>query len=104
MLVTVVSFSVEMEMQCRYFKITGLLRVEELGGIIEFGCLNGELFVTRALWDWNMKRSSGSASPLIAEPDVHQILLTEDDEFFIMASHGIWDVMGNQEAVGHCTP
>lgn len=46
-----------------------------------------------------MKRSSGSASPLIAEPDVHQILLTEDDEFLIMASDGIWDVMQNQEAV-----
>ncbi|KAF7136042.1 hypothetical protein RHSIM_Rhsim08G0157800 [Rhododendron simsii] len=74
-------------------------RVEELGGIIEFGCLNGELAVTRALGDWNMKRSSGSASPLIAESNVHQILLTEDDEFFIMASDGIWDVIGNQEAV-----
>ncbi|KAF7136001.1 hypothetical protein RHSIM_Rhsim08G0168600 [Rhododendron simsii] len=33
------------------------------------------------------------------EPVVHQILLTEDDEFLIMASNGIWDVMQNQEAV-----
>ncbi|CAK9134100.1 unnamed protein product [Ilex paraguariensis] len=74
-------------------------RVEELGGSIEYGYLNGELAVTRALGDWYMKLPIGSSSPLTAEPDVQQIMLTEDDEFLIIGCDGIWDVMSNQEAV-----
>ncbi|KAK3025350.1 hypothetical protein RJ639_043859 [Escallonia herrerae] len=74
-------------------------RVEELGGYIEYGYLNGELAVTRALGDWSMKYPCGSASPLTAEPDVRQVMLTEDDEFMILGCDGLWDVMSNQEAV-----
>nr|XP_016502930.1 PREDICTED: probable protein phosphatase 2C 49 [Nicotiana tabacum] len=74
-------------------------RVENLGGIIEYGFLNGDLAVTRALGDWYMKLPFGSASPLTAEPEVKQMLLTEDDEFMIIGCDGIWDVMSNQEAV-----
>ncbi|TMW97548.1 hypothetical protein EJD97_005337 [Solanum chilense] len=74
-------------------------RVEKLGGIIEYGCLNGDLAITRALGDWYMKLPFGSASPLTAEPEVQQLLLTEDDEFMILGCDGIWDVMSNQDAV-----
>lgn len=74
-------------------------RVEDLGGIIEYGYLNGELAVTRALGDWYMKLPFGSASPLTAEPEVQHILLSEDDEFLIIGCDGIWDVMSNQDAV-----
>ncbi|XP_017234073.1 probable protein phosphatase 2C 2 [Daucus carota subsp. sativus] len=74
-------------------------RIEDLGGYIEYGYLNGELSVTRALGDWYMKLPSGDLSPLTAEPDVQHVLLTEDDEFLIMGCDGIWDVMSNQEAV-----
>ncbi|CAI9119050.1 OLC1v1020711C1 [Oldenlandia corymbosa var. corymbosa] len=74
-------------------------RVEDLGGYIEFGYLNGDLAVTRALGDWYMKRPYGSKSPLTAEPEMHQIMLTEEDEFLIIACDGIWDVMSNQDAV-----
>lgn len=74
-------------------------RIESLGGYIEYGYLNGELSVTRALGDHYMKLPSGDLSPLTAEPDVQHVLLTEDDEFLIMGCDGIWDVMSNQEAV-----
>ncbi|PSR92473.1 Protein like [Actinidia chinensis var. chinensis] len=74
-------------------------RVEMLGGYIEYGYLNGDLAVTRALGDWYMKFPLGSASPLTAEPEVQQIMLTEDDEFLIVACDGIWDVMSNEDAV-----
>ncbi|KAA8527967.1 hypothetical protein F0562_035163 [Nyssa sinensis] len=74
-------------------------RVEDLGGHIVLGRLNDELAVTRALGDWYMKSLHGSASPLTAEPEVQQVLLTEDDEFLILGCDGIWDVMSNQEAV-----
>lgn len=74
-------------------------RVEDLGGTIEYGYLNGELAVTRALGDWYMKLPFGSASPLTAEPEFQWTLLTEEDEFLIIGCDGIWDVMSNQEAI-----
>lgn len=74
-------------------------RVEEVGGFINDGYLNGDLSVTRALGDWDLKFPMGSSSPLIAEPDVQQVILTEDDEFLIIGCDGIWDVMSSQNAV-----
>ncbi|EYU45471.1 hypothetical protein MIMGU_mgv1a008875mg [Erythranthe guttata] len=74
-------------------------RVEDLGGTIEYGYLNGELAVTRALGDWYMKLPFGSASPLTAEPEFQWTLLTDEDEFLIIGCDGIWDVLSNQEAV-----
>ncbi|KAL7112427.1 hypothetical protein ACP275_04G003200 [Erythranthe tilingii] len=74
-------------------------RVEELGGFIDDGYLNGVLSVTRALGDWDMKFPRGSSSPLIAEPEFRQIILTEEDEFLVIGCDGIWDVMSSQQAV-----
>ncbi|XP_039051556.1 probable protein phosphatase 2C 2 [Hibiscus syriacus] len=48
------------------------MRVEELGGFIDNGHLNGVLPVSRALGDWDMKFPKGSSSPLIAEPEFRQ--------------------------------
>ncbi|KAG8369291.1 hypothetical protein BUALT_Bualt15G0136100 [Buddleja alternifolia] len=75
------------------------LRIEKLGGVIYDGYLNGQLSVSRALGDWHMKGSKGSACPLSAEPELQEALLTEDDEFLIMGCDGLWDVMSSQFAV-----
>ena len=76
-------------------------RVEESGGYIDDGYLNGVLSVTRALGDWDLKIPiGGSPSPLIAEPEFRQVTLTENDEFLIIGCDGIWDVMSSQHAVG----
>nr|GEZ69108.1 probable protein phosphatase 2C 13 [Tanacetum cinerariifolium] len=77
-------------------------RVEELGGYFADGYLNGELAVTRALGDRHMKSpiGSNSKSPLTAELEMRQMVLTDDDEFMIIGCDGIWDVMSNEEAVG----
>ncbi|KAL8142663.1 hypothetical protein V2J09_015695 [Rumex salicifolius] len=74
-------------------------RVEETGGYIDNGYLNGVLSLTRALGDWDVKLPKGSASPLISEPELRQILLTEEDEFLVIGCDGIWDVMTSQYAV-----
>lgn len=74
-------------------------RVEELGGYIDDGYLNGVLSVSRALGDWDMKLPRGSPSPLIAEPEFRKLVLTEEDEFLIIGCDGIWDVMSSQHAV-----
>ncbi|KAF5189595.1 phosphatase 2c protein [Thalictrum thalictroides] len=74
-------------------------RIERLGGIIYDGYLNGQLSVARALGDWHIKGSKGSRSPLSAEPELKETVVTEEDEFLIMASDGLWDVMSSQCAV-----
>nr|AGV54359.1 protein phosphatase 2C 13-like protein [Phaseolus vulgaris] len=74
-------------------------RVEEMGGYIDDGYLNGYLSVTRALGDWDFKFPLGSVSPLIADPDVQVVTLAEEDEFLIIGCDGVWDVMSSQDAV-----
>ncbi|CAN7019413.1 hypothetical protein BRARA_F00456 [Brassica rapa] len=78
-------------------------RIEDLGGYFEDGYLNGVLAVTRAIGDWELKSpfSGSSSSPLISDPDIQQIILTEDDEFLILACDGIWDVLSSQNAVSN---
>ncbi|KAI4327854.1 hypothetical protein L6164_020266 [Bauhinia variegata] len=75
------------------------LRIEKLGGVIYDGYLNGQLSVARALGDWHIKGSKGSKSPLSSEPELEEILLTEEDEFLILGCDGLWDVMSSQCAV-----
>lgn len=75
------------------------LRIEKLGGAVFDGYLNGQLSVARALGDWHMKCPKGSSCPLSAEPELHETLLTEDDEFLIIGCDGLWDVMSSQGAV-----
>ncbi|XP_019190024.1 PREDICTED: probable protein phosphatase 2C 27 isoform X2 [Ipomoea nil] len=53
----------------------------------------------RALGDWHMNAPKGSACPLSAEPEMQEIILTDDDEFLIMGCDGLWDVMSSQCAV-----
>ncbi|KAF7837669.1 putative protein phosphatase 2C 13 [Senna tora] len=91
--------AVELSQDHRPSYLPERMRVEELGGFIDDGYLNGCLSVTRALGDWDLKFPLGSASPLIADPDVKQVALTEDDEFLIIGCDGIWDVISSQDAV-----
>ncbi|KAI3451372.1 hypothetical protein Pfo_008037 [Paulownia fortunei] len=75
------------------------LRIEKLGGVIYDGYLNGQLSVARALGDWHMKGPKGSKCPLSSEPELEEMVLTEEDEFLIIGCDGLWDVMSSQYAV-----
>ncbi|XP_057963807.1 probable protein phosphatase 2C 27 [Malania oleifera] len=75
------------------------LRIERLGGVVYDGYLNGQLSVARALGDWHMKGPKASSCPLSAEPELLEMVLTEEDEFLIMGCDGLWDVMSSQCAV-----
>lgn len=77
-------------------------RIESLGGYVDDGYLNGQLGVTRALGDWHlegMKEMGGRVGPLSAEPELKLITLTNEDEFLIIGSDGIWDVFTSQNSV-----
>eukprot|EP00252_Welwitschia_mirabilis_P014243 TRINITY_DN3133_c0_g2_i1.p1 TRINITY_DN3133_c0_g2~~TRINITY_DN3133_c0_g2_i1.p1 ORF type:complete len:382 (-),score=55.08 TRINITY_DN3133_c0_g2_i1:691-1836(-) len=75
------------------------LRIESLGGSVFDGYLNGQLSVARALGDWHMKGPKGSSCPLSAEPELKEVILTDEDEFLILGCDGLWDVMTSQCAV-----
>ncbi|ORZ06622.1 phosphatase 2C-like domain-containing protein [Absidia repens] len=77
-------------------------RIKNAGGHVEFGRVNGNLALSRALGDFEFKQR-GDLSPeeqaVTAEPDVTEHRITEKDDFIIVACDGIWDCMTNQEAV-----
>ncbi|KAH0883149.1 hypothetical protein HID58_059245 [Brassica napus] len=79
--------------------ITEKTRIENLGGVVYDGYLNGQLSVSRAIGDWHMKGPRGSACPLTPEPELQETDLSEADEFLIMGCDGLWDVMSSQCAV-----
>lgn len=72
-------------------------RIEDLGGRVVY-CggswrVEGSLSVTRSLGNCSLKKYVSST------PDVIKRGISEDDEFLILASDGIWKVLDAQEAV-----
>lgn len=55
--------------------------------------VNGNLALSRAMGD----RSERPA--VTAEPDITRMQLVEQDEFIVLATDGLWDVMSSQEVV-----
>lgn len=77
-------------------------RIEDSGGFVDkYGYLNGELTVARALGDWHITglKEFGIEGPLTAVPEMHEVTLSEEDEFLIIACDGLWDVFSSQNAV-----
>ncbi|EGG25224.1 protein phosphatase 2C [Cavenderia fasciculata] len=73
-------------------------RVEKAGGvIIQCGTLrvNGVLAVTRAMGDRNLK------DVITCLPDTKIHHLTPADQFLVIATDGLWDVMKHQEVVDY---
>lgn len=97
-------------------------RVQEAGGWIDDGRVCDILAVSRAFGDrefkgeglpvmlrkgvetnqWTQEFADGvkfTKDPVVCTPDVTEIELKEDDEFVIIASDGLWDVMASSHAV-----
>jgi len=74
-------------------------RIRREGGTVEFGCLNGELRVSRAVGDFDpSKKAKPAGLSNIAEVLSHR-LIHPVDEFLVLASDGLWDVMGSQTVI-----
>lgn len=72
--------------------------IEKKGGFVtifpgDVPRVDGQLAVARAFGDKNLKPH------LRADPDVQRLIIDDTDEFLILASDGLWKVLGNQEAV-----
>jgi protein phosphatase 2C family protein 2/3 len=77
-------------------------RIVAAGGFIEFGRVNGNLALARALGDFEFKKNY-SLTPdkqiITSNPDITVHDITEDDEFFVLACDGIWDCLNSQHVV-----
>jgi adenylate cyclase len=71
-----------------------IARIREAGGYISHDCLiNGEVNVSRSFGHFHL-------TPIInANPSIEKIKLSEQDEFIILATRGLWDRMSYQTAV-----
>ncbi|KAJ5610763.1 protein phosphatase 2C [Penicillium lagena] len=77
-------------------------RISAAGGFVDFGRVNGNLALSRALGDFEFKKSpelSPEQQIVTAFPDVTVHDLTDDDEFLVIACDGIWDCQSSQAVV-----
>ncbi|KAH9922773.1 PP2C-domain-containing protein [Epithele typhae] len=77
-------------------------RIVAAGGYIEYGRVNGNLALARALGDFEYKKNnslSAEAQIITCDPEIIEHQVTEEDEFLIIACDGIWDCLSSQQAV-----
>ncbi|OJJ49567.1 hypothetical protein ASPZODRAFT_149088 [Penicilliopsis zonata CBS 506.65] len=77
-------------------------RISAAGGFVDFGRVNGNLALSRAIGDFEFKKSAGLSPEqqiVTAYPDVTVHEITEDDEFLVIACDGIWDCQSSQAVV-----
>jgi protein phosphatase 2C family protein 2/3 len=77
-------------------------RISAAGGYVEYGRVNGNLALSRALGDFEYKKNpslSPEAQIITANPDIIEHSLTDEDEFLVIACDGIWDCLSSQQVV-----
>lgn len=77
-------------------------RITAAGGFVDFGRVNGNLALSRAIGDFEFKKSAELAPEqqiVTAYPDVTVHDISDDDEFLIVACDGIWDCQSSQAVV-----
>ncbi|KAH7102544.1 PP2C-domain-containing protein [Auriculariales sp. MPI-PUGE-AT-0066] len=81
---------------------TETARIVAAGGYIEYGRVNGNLALSRALGDFDFKKNYAlgpEKQVITADPDITQHELNEEDEFLVLACDGIWDCLSSQQVI-----
>ncbi|KAH7094471.1 phosphatase 2C-domain-containing protein [Paraphoma chrysanthemicola] len=77
-------------------------RIQAAGGFVDFGRVNGNLALSRAIGDFEFKKSADlppEQQIVTAFPDVEIHDINEDDEFLVVACDGIWDCQSSQAVI-----
>lgn len=77
-------------------------RICAAGGFVDFGRVNGNLALSRAIGDFEFKKSADlppESQIVTAFPDVSIHDISDDDEFLVVACDGIWDCQSSQAVV-----
>lgn len=81
-------------------------RIRQCGGTVLRGRVNGTLAVSRALGDFAYKTSSinlnaSPTSQIVSPlPDCTAVPRTKADDFMVLASDGLWDVLSSENMMG----
>lgn len=70
-------------------------RIEQAGGVVSDGRINGNLNLSRAIGDLEFKSNEKldkNKQLIIAEPDVVERPLDKSESFFLMGCDGIWEL------------
>lgn len=73
-----------------------MTRLQHKGVIVKDNRVNGILAVTRSFGDVHHCKDA-----IIANPEIMVFEITETDEFIVLATDGLWDVMGPQAVVNY---
>lgn len=63
------------------------------------GYVFGEVAVSRAIGSQHLKLNPLMQGALISEPELHEYSITPEDDFLVLATDGLWEVVRNQEVV-----
>lgn len=77
-------------------------RIVAAGGFVDFGRVNGNLALSRALGDFEFKKKADLPAEkqiVTAFPDVTVHDISPDDEFLVVACDGIWDCESSQSVI-----
>ena len=77
-------------------------RICAAGGFVDFGRVNGNLALSRAIGDFEFKKNKDLPAEkqiVTADPDVTEHQISDDDEFLVVACDGIWDCKSSQTVV-----
>jgi protein phosphatase 2C family protein 2/3 len=77
-------------------------RICAAGGYVDYGRVNGNLALSRAIGDFEFKKNTEMPPEqqiVTAFPDVTEHLITSEDEFVLIACDGIWDCVTSQIAI-----
>lgn len=71
-------------------------RIEDLGGLVFFGRVFGQLAVSRSFGDSKFKKPLANADFVSCLPSVQVHQLNPKHKFLVLACDGLWDVMDHQ--------
>jgi len=77
-------------------------RITAAGGFVEYGRVNGNLALSRAVGDFEFKQNfslDAEHQAVTVNPDVIVHEWTGEEEFLVVACDGIWDCLSSQQVV-----
>ncbi|KAE9404078.1 PP2C-domain-containing protein [Gymnopus androsaceus JB14] len=77
-------------------------RIAGAGGYVEYGRVNGNLALSRAIGDFEFKKNQNlppEKQIITSDPDITIHDIDEEDEFLVLACDGIWDCLSSQQVV-----
>ncbi|KAL1405210.1 Protein phosphatase 2C 2 [Vanrija albida] len=77
-------------------------RITAAGGFVEFGRVNGNLALSRAIGDFEFKQNytlQPEQQIVTADPEIITHNVDGEEEFIVLACDGIWDCLSSQQVI-----